>query len=140
MIREINTLRIGQLNTRLHQLCRHFHTIPSLQFSQLYTIIRTRKVCRKRCNNSAGLDSFFMGNGNHIGQIILLLRVFTDHIFKAGHQYRTRSHDNASIDFADGSLCVTGITFLNNACDTPIIITNDTAVTCRPDDVHRQHF
>ena len=136
----VNTLGISQLNTCFHQLCGLFHSISPFQFCQLNPIVCPLQICRDRGNNSTGLNALFIRYEKYICQVILVLRVIAGQVIQAGHQNRTRRHDDTRVNLGDGSLRSRSITFFNNTSDIFITITNNTPVTPRLSDIHCQHF
>ena len=105
--------------------------MDALQFSQLCLVIHAQ-----RFGNALGLradhrHAVTHGGCNHVGQVILSLRVVVRQVREPAGQPRTRHHHDSRIDLADPAFAVRRVLLFDDAHDTPRRVAYDATVTAR---------
>ena len=111
----VNARGVGQRDTLLHQHVGHFELVDALELRQLRLAVDAGglpvDVRAGRPDRDPGLHR----RGNHIGEVILFLRVVVLERGQPGLEPRRGQHHDASVDLANFQLLVGGVLVLDDA-------------------------
>ncbi len=127
----VDAARVGQGDARVEQAARSAQLHHALQMRELAAVVHAEHIVRVGHGGGAHRHTVGHGQGHHVGEVVLALRVVVAQLAQPAAQGGQRRAQNAGVAFAHRALRRRGVFVFDDALHRAVGTTQNAAIACR---------